>query len=688
MTFDSDDFDGLLSTSDTDSVPHQETTGADNGAVAAGLASQGFAVFPLRDWEQEGDCKPIRGFLTEASTDARRIAHWWRRWPDARVGLLAGERNGVSVLDIDVKGGKDGIAALADLGFPDLAALTPFRVQTPNGGWHLYFRYDARLKNWVSKIGEGIDVRTSGGFVVAPGSYKGDACYRVVTGPLDLATLPAFPEILIPPAEPEREPVTPESDASDEQREWARDHLRDQADKLAAMEEDSGRNTALNNLAMWAGGAAAHGFLDRDAAEAVLGEAAEACGIRKSAFGATFNSGWKAGLRNPISDYPGKPTTPDEFDSLDDDDEPAAPDAAAPKAEKPRLRFLSPGECANAPARGYVIKGLVAPGDVGCIYGAPGAGKSLISPHLGYAVAQGRSAFAMRTRPGRVFYVAAEDPNGMRGRVSALKLRHGDADQFTLVEGVCDLLAKDSADFAALRRAVKEQTPSLIFVDTLAMAFPALEENSAEDMGRVVAIARKLASYGAAVVLIHHDAKSGAPTPRGHSLLNGALDVALQLFARDEQGIVRGKLSKNRNGPCDRDIAFRIATETMGVDDDGDAITCALVDELDAGSAKARPKLTASEHAALQILKDILRMSAGHSVAEDDWRAACIEARTVSASDDRESRRKATKRAFEGLARKSAVSLVNRSASLPDIFAFSEWDDGDAFDDFADAAAT
>jgi len=249
------------------------------------------------------------------------------------------------------------------------------------------------------------------------------------------------------------------------------------------------------------------------------------------------------------------------------------------------------------------------------------------------------------------------------------------------------LLAKDSADFVALRRAVKEQRPSPVFIDTLAMAFPGLEENSAEEMGRVVAISRKLASYGAAVVLIHHDAKSGAPTPRGHSLLNGALDVAIQLFARDEQGIVRGKLSKNRNGPCDRDIAFRIATETMGVDDDGDAITCALVDEMDPGTAKARPKLTGSERAALKILKDMVHRAAGRSVAEDDWRPACIDARTVSASDDRESRRKATQRAFQGLTRKSAVLLVNRTASLPDIFDFSEWDNGDAFDDFADAAA-
>jgi hypothetical protein len=334
--------------------------------------------------------------------------------------------------------------------------------------------------------------------------------------------------------------------------------------------------------------------------------------------------------------------------------------------DPPRLRFLSPGECADAPLRGYVIKGLFAPGDVGCIYGAPGAGKSLISPHLGHAVAQGRSAFGMRTRPGKVFYVAAEDPHGMRGRVSALKLRHGDAPDFTLVEGVSDLLAKDSPDLKALYDAVEEHRPALIFIDTLAMAFPGLEENSAEDMGRVVAIARKLASHGAAVVLIHHDTKAGTPTPRGHSLLNGALDVALQV-ARDEQGIVRGKLSKNRNGPCDRDIAFRIATEHMGEDEDGDPVTIALVDELAPGSAAPRVRLTPSERAALKILADKLHLSGQCPVPEDEWRSACIDARTVSASDDRESRRKATKRAFEGLARKRAVVLRDGAAFIPDI---------------------
>ena len=111
-------------------------------------------------------------------------------------------------------------------------------------------------------------------------------------------------------------------------------------------------------------------------------------------------------------------------------------------------------------------------------------------------VAQGQEAFQMRTKAGGVFYVAAEDSHGIRGRVKALKQAHASAQAFRLVEGVSQLLTtnpKDRApDLLALVEAVKAERPALIFIDTLAMAFPGLEENSAEAMGRVVAVSRLL----------------------------------------------------------------------------------------------------------------------------------------------------------------------------------------------------
>lgn len=316
------------------------------------------------------------------------------------------------------------------------------------------------------------------------------------------------------------------------------------------------------------------------------------------------------------------------------------------------LTFLTPQQCAAAPSREYVIKGLLAPGDIGCVFGAPASGKSLLGPHLGYMTALGRPAFGMRTRPGGVFYVAAEDEHGMRGRIAALGKAHGHAPDFVLVGGVSDLLSKDSPDLLALAKAITERRPSLVFLDTLAMSFPGLEENSAEGMGRVVAVARALTKCGAAVVLIHHDTKAEGSTPRGHSLFNGALDMALHLHAKDDRGIARGRLTKNRNGPCDRDIAFRIGTRDMGLDDEGEPISVALVDELAPDAGPKREKLNKPEHAALQILNEL---RAAGETSKEAWRSACMEGRTVCDSAIEGSRRTAASRAIKELTRKQAI---------------------------------
>ena len=359
---------------------------------------------------------------------------------------------------------------------------------------------------------------------------------------------------------------------------------------------------------------------------------------------------------------------PSYFSESDFDDLPALPEPEKPKPST--LTFLTPDDCESAPSRGYLIKGLFAPGDVACIFGAPGAGKSLIAPFLGYMVAQGQEAFQMRTKAGGVFYVAAEDSHGMRGRVKALKQAHGSAQAFRLVEGVSQLLTatpKDRApDLLALVEAVKAERPALIFIDTLAMAFPGLEENSAEAMGRVVAVSRLLTRWGAAVVLIHHDTKSEGGTPRGHSILNGALDVALHVKRDDEAGIIRGKLTKNRNGTCDRDIAFTIATENGGTDEDGEHITLPRCNPLHGAPAKVK-RLAPQPAAALKVLEGMAQ-----PVSRDDWKRACMASDTVCANDKPDTRRKAFDRALQDLSRDGWVASHDGFYSIRDGFDVSD----------------
>lgn len=83
-------------------------------------------------------------------------------------GIVTGKASGIFVLDVDMKNGKDGKAALAQLGEVPKTCT----VQTPSGGLHLYFRYPENgCPTNAGIIGEGLDLRGDiNGYVVGPGS--------------------------------------------------------------------------------------------------------------------------------------------------------------------------------------------------------------------------------------------------------------------------------------------------------------------------------------------------------------------------------------------------------------------------------------------------------------------------------------------------------------------------------------
>ncbi len=329
------------------------------------------------------------------------------------------------------------------------------------------------------------------------------------------------------------------------------------------------------------------------------------------------------------------------------------------------LRLLTPAECAASPPRGYIIKAMLAPGDVMLVFGQPGAGKSIIAPHIAYAVAQGRSVFGRRVRQGGTLYAAAEDPHGMRQRVHALMLEHGDAPDFHLIDGISDLLSGSSPDPAALRALVEEHRPTLIVIDTIAAAFPGLRENEAEDMGAVIRLARSLTDTGAAVVLVHHAPKADDATPRGHGVLHGDADIGLRLVKSGAE--VTGSLSKNRNGPSDGVLSFTIRGADIGTDEDGDAITAPVLSEGDAISKPTKKPLTPAEATARSILADIIALDGKplptgdqfpngmRGSSEDAWREEC-EARRLSTADNEWDRSRTFRRTYAQLLRKQQIA--------------------------------
>lgn len=55
---------------------------AGNALAAAALAERGWAVFPLAGKVP----RTVHG-LKDASTKRSRVAEWWRRWPEAGIGV-------------------------------------------------------------------------------------------------------------------------------------------------------------------------------------------------------------------------------------------------------------------------------------------------------------------------------------------------------------------------------------------------------------------------------------------------------------------------------------------------------------------------------------------------------------------------------------------------------------------------
>jgi KaiC/GvpD/RAD55 family RecA-like ATPase len=578
-------------------------------------------------------------------------------------GLPMGARSGLAVLDIDRRPDKDGAVTLRDLGH-DPARLSHLTVTTPSGGLHAYFRAPEGMGNSAQGLPPGVDVRAAGGYVIAPGAVGPKGRYAASGGDLDALRLigpemlPHWPEALRPRA-PERQSdvcmapsgtvplatlrdacmAIPNTEASPEA------HGRDWWLGIGmALHHETGG--AAEGLAIWHDWSAMWPGYDADATGAAWQSFRRRDGALRT--WATIRTEAERHGWHDLRAFDSLPPADElaEIDSLIAD-----PPADAPARPKGRLTFKTPAECGNVAARPYVLKGLLAGGDVAAIVGAPGVGKSLIGPRIGFAVAQGADVFGMRTRQGRVFYVAAEDEHGMDNRVTALRDEYGDAPEFALVGGVTSLFP-DSPDLATLRAAVKAERPALIVIDTVAMAFPGLKENEADAMGRVVAAARSLTKWGAAVVLIHHDTKEGGGLPRGHSILNGALDMSLHLTR--EGGIVRGRPTKNRNGSADIDVAFTIGTRVVGVDPDGEDVTAAFARDLDAiGPKIERP--TPKAQAALDILARLL--DGGEPVAGSVWRSACIEPDVVSSALKRDDRGRVVREAVKELAQKRRVDI-------------------------------
>ena len=295
----------------------EQTEGPSMRAVASIYARRGWAVFPIKPRAKV----PLteHGCL-DASHDLEQVTRWWQEHPQANVGIGTGAPSGLLVVDLDydvVKRTRNGVEVeIVRDGEKTLAELVAQHGPLPKvpevrtkKGRHLYFRHDPRLKN--QSTDSGIDIRTTGGYVVAPPSIHPDgAVYQWSPGasPKDVELVDA-PEWLIAPFLPRQ--ATPEyprevapvvTREEHRYRAWCLNAIEREAREL----ENTGRGSrsdALNSAAFKLGGYLPHGFVTRYEIASALLAASVANGHvaddGERAIRSTIDRGIEAGERKP-----------------------------------------------------------------------------------------------------------------------------------------------------------------------------------------------------------------------------------------------------------------------------------------------------------------------------------------------------------------------------------------------------
>lgn len=223
----------------------------------------------------------------QASTDSAVITRWWTLCPRANVGIVTGAASGLVVLDVDGPAGQSSLRSLVD----HYGRFRAAWARTGSGGWHAYFAHPGvPVLNSVRLLGDGLDVRGDGGYIVAPPSVHvaGDRYRWQSAAP---AELPPMPEWLVelvapPPPPPQPRPVRLQGDS----RPYVAAAVQGEAREVAEAPRGR-RNSRLYRAARRLGEFVEAGLLSEASLTAVLLAAAADAGLGEREARATIRSG-------------------------------------------------------------------------------------------------------------------------------------------------------------------------------------------------------------------------------------------------------------------------------------------------------------------------------------------------------------------------------------------------------------
>ncbi|QDP46547.1 MAG: putative bifunctional DNA primase/polymerase [Prokaryotic dsDNA virus sp.] len=170
---------------------------------ALSYAEKGFAVLPLHSVHL-GKCscgssncnsigkhpRTVNG-VKDASTNSAMIRSWWSKYPKANIGIALGEASGIWALDIDPRNGGD--ITLNDLEIENDLLPETLHAKTGGGGEHYFFKFNKSDGIRNGKLGTGVDVKSTGGYVVvAPSIHLSGQSYEWTDESMEAVDAPSW----------------------------------------------------------------------------------------------------------------------------------------------------------------------------------------------------------------------------------------------------------------------------------------------------------------------------------------------------------------------------------------------------------------------------------------------------------------------------------------------------------------
>lgn len=500
----------------------QQPAFAGNTDRAVELVKAGYRVFPI----QPDKKKPYSNEVVAAALDIQappagmggakmavstvpEAQRLFAAFPGCRIGIATGK--GLLALDVDRKNGKDGVATLEAAGRWPLPP-TAWQ-QTPSGGYHMFFRAPSGmpLPNDVDVLGNGLDRRGDGGFVV---DYGGP-----IVPVQELAEAPAWLYV---------------GSAWQGLRQNGGKCALDYSLALRALQSRDPSDFDRGGWLLFSGAfyTATFGLPGAERAEVdwQTWNQSYGAGNDPAANGRTWADFARKGTAGDAGTLARLCADPDAAARLYGLGQAVALPDALQGGGIPW--FTGRDLTGPPPMREWLVADMVPLSTVTLLGGDGGTGKSLAALQLAAAVAGGGLWLKRPVKSGAAVYISAEDDRSeVHRRLSDIACGQG-----SLICAFSNLiiasLAGSDALLATLNRngrleetrlyrelesKISSVRPALIVLDTLADLFPGNENDRAQARQFIGMLRHFAIEYGCAVVLLAHPSLSGLASGSGTS---------------------------------------------------------------------------------------------------------------------------------------------------------------------------